>query len=274
MHFSVLATTARFALLLLLCGCATPKTSSASSDEALIKQLVAFSPINGHWVTNGFAGQFDDLRFVQESERENGKIVYRLDGRGALWTKDGLKPFALSGRSVGSTLQPVLKFADGEIKATGEVVRDDSGWPACTMVFVHGSKQYQASLDCVGDRATAKEKFLAQPSFIAAWKGKYVLTGTDHPIEFTISDKYRILGTYDDGDWRKGKVHGNASKDGKFKFLLKYGSNPSFAQILGTFTLSADGKELRSDDARYEYNTTDPDEKRPQKTTVLMTRIN
>lgn len=275
MHFSVLATTARFALLLLLlCGCATPKTSSASSDDELIRQLVGFSPINGHWVTDGFAGQFDGLQFTQEPGRENGKIVYQLNGRGALWTKDGLKPFTISGRSVGSTLQPILKFADGEIKATGKVVRDSNGWPACTMFFEDGQTQYRANLDCYSDRTTAREKFMAEPTMIASWKGKYTYSGTDHPIEFTINDEYRILGTYDDGDWRKGKVHGNTSKDRKFKFLLKYGNNPSFGQVIGTFTLSADGRELRSDDARYEYNTTDPDEKRPQKATVLMTRIN
>lgn len=273
MHFSPLVKTTRFALLLLiLCGCNTPRNQPATSEDTLIKQLVAFSPIDGHWVGSGFAGQFDDLSF-NDPKRENGKLVYTLKGSGELWTRPP-RAFKIEGESIGQTLRPILKLEDGEVRAVGEVVRDANGWPACSMVFTYAGNEYQANLDCIGDRATAKETFLAEPTLIATWKGKYTLSGTDHPIEFTISDKYRILGTYDDGDWRKGKVHGNTDKDGKFKFLLKFGNNPSFGQVLGKFTLSIDGKELRCDDARYEYNTADPERKNPQKATVLMTRIN
>jgi len=158
--------------LFVTCGCATStKSVRTEPSDVIVEQLIALSPFDGYWVSdnpNGelgdFAGQFDDLTFVRLSKRQNGLIVCRLEGTGALWTRKGeLIPFKITGQSVGATLFPVLELGNKKIQGEGVVQRNDQNQPVCTMTFHYNGLDYKADLDCLHSRATALTKFRTGP---------------------------------------------------------------------------------------------------------------
>lgn len=112
-------------------------------------------------------------------------------------------------------------------------------------------------------------------SRVGTWEGSYRLGSTTYKtIVLELDEQQKIDGTYDfrkahSNNWEFGKIHGDYGKNGRLTFLFRFGSNrDSWGEIIGTFSLSDDGRTLASKDAEY-FQPHTQEEKRQSATVEL-----
>lgn len=162
-----LITFGAFLCLSLTVGCTgTTYRTGSTTQDGLLEQM-ANIPISGFWRDDaeGFGGEFNDLVFtpLRSEDRawqtEGGKLVCTVSGTGLIWEESDNRHFAITGRSVGRTLELEFKFERETIKATGLVKGNDIWSSSCAVEFVYEGKPRRVTLNCVGDINAERQDF-------------------------------------------------------------------------------------------------------------------